>query len=253
MNYNKLLNLASDLGCRLLESGAEISRVEDSVRRLIHAYGIPDGQVFAIPSCLFVGLNPPDEASITRMNRIPPHGTDLDQLELCNAMCRRLCYERPDLDEAAKLVASIPVIRPRYSNLIILLGHFLVAAFFTPFFSGGVMDALCGGLCGLAIGLTSHFFNQIAGSNEFFRTLLSSALSAILALLFVRMGIAQNTDATIVGPLMLLVPGIALTNAMREVMAGDIVSSLIRIAEALLTATAIALGTGAALMLGQLL
>jgi uncharacterized membrane protein YjjP (DUF1212 family) len=52
---------------------------------------------------------------------------------------------------------------------------------------------------------------------------------------------------------MLLVPGVALTTSMREVMAGDMISGITRMTESLLTATAIALGVGAALALGTLM
>ena len=59
--------------------------------------------------------------------------------------------------------------------------------------------------------------------------------------------------ATITFFLMNLVPGIALTNAMREIMAGDIISGLSRTADAILVASAIALGTVVGLAIGQML
>ena len=253
MDCSALVNLSAELGCKLMHSGAEIYRVEDSVRRLMRAYGAQDAQVFAIPNCLLIGLNQEGEQPVTRLCRIPPHGIDLDMLELCNALCRRLCREQPPLEDVARLVAQLDEKRPRFSASVILLGHFFVAAGFTPFFGGGVLDALCGGLCGLAIGLTARLFDRISGSNSFFRTLLSSALSAFLALVLVHAGLASNSDAITVGALMLLVPGAALTTAIREIMASDIVSGVTRFAETLLTATAIALGTGLAMVAGQLL
>lgn len=253
MDHNALVKLSAELGVCLMESGAEIYRVEDSVRRLLVAYGAEDAQVFAVPNCLFVGLNPPDQPPVTSLRRVPPHGIDLDTLELYNGVCRALCADTPPLDEAARRIAEIDGRRPRYSGAITQLGHFLVAAFFTPFFGGGALDALCGGVCGLAIGLSGRLFDRIAGANAFFRTLLSAALSAFLALVMGRLGLAGNTHAMTIGALMLLVPGVALTNAMREVMAGDVISGVTRFAEVLLTATAIALGTGLAMMLGRLL
>ena len=73
MDYDKLLNLGTELGCRLMESGAEIYRVEESVRRLLTAYGV-EPQVFAIPNCLIVSVNTPEGHPLTRMCRIPAHG-----------------------------------------------------------------------------------------------------------------------------------------------------------------------------------
>ena len=77
MDYDKLLNLGTELGCRLMESGAEIYRVEESVRRLLTAYGV-EPQVFAIPNCLIVSVNTPEGHPLTRMCRIPAHGTDIE-------------------------------------------------------------------------------------------------------------------------------------------------------------------------------
>lgn len=253
MDYNGLLNLGTELGRQLMASGAEISRVEDSILRLMQAYGVPDAQVFAIPNCLIVCLTPPGGQPITRVSRIPAHGIDLDRLELCNALCRQLCHDLPSLAEAQQQVSYIAENRPRYGDRAVILGHFLVAVFFTAFFGGGLFDSLCGGLCGIAIALSTRLLSHIAGSSAFFHTIMASAISSALALLLVRFGAAYNADAIIIGALMLLVPGVSLTTAMREVMAGDIVSGVTRMAEAVLTATAIALGTGAALALGQLL
>ena len=247
------MTLGTELGRRLMGSGAEISRVEDSIQRLMQAYGVSQAQVFAIPNCLIVGVTPPDGQAITSICRIPAHGIDLDQLELCNALCRRLCQERPALDQARQMVQEIDTIRPRYSFKAILAGYFLVGAFFTPFFGGNLADSLCGGLCGLAIGLSSSALDRLAGSNAFFKTLLSSAVASCLAQLLARAGLGSNADAITIGALMLLVPGVALTTAMRDIVASDIISGIARLAESVLTATAIALGVGAALALGQLL
>ncbi len=107
MDYNGLLNLGAELGCRLMKSGAEIFRVEDSIKRLMQAYGAPDAQVFAIPNCLIVGITPPEGHPITRITRIPAHGTDMDLLEYCNALCRQLCSQRPPLDQAQQMVLDL--------------------------------------------------------------------------------------------------------------------------------------------------
>ena len=80
MNCDALLNLAMEIGCQLMRSGAEIYRVEESVYRLLQAYGGEDAQVFAIPSCLIVSLRASDGHPVTRMRRIPPHGTDIELL-----------------------------------------------------------------------------------------------------------------------------------------------------------------------------
>ena len=83
MDYDKLLNLSVELGCRLMFSGAEIYRVEESVRRLLLAYGLDSPEVFAIPNCVIVSITTPQGHPITRMRRIAGHGTDIELLERC--------------------------------------------------------------------------------------------------------------------------------------------------------------------------
>ena len=93
------LDLAVSLGYRLLFAGAEISRVEEAVTRLMRAYGVP-GDVFAIPSSLIVTVCPEGEEPVTEMRRIAPHGTDVDGIERYYALARQLCAEHPDVAEA---------------------------------------------------------------------------------------------------------------------------------------------------------
>ena len=229
MDSDKLLNLATELGCLLAESGAEISRVEESVYRLLRAYQGEDAQVFAIPSCLIVSLKAEDGRPTTRMRRIRSHGTDIELLEACNALCRELCRTAPPLDEA------------------------MAPAFFCPLFGGGIWDALSAFFCGLVVGACLLFGGKWLGSNSFLRTLVCSGIASLLSLLLVRAGLGSNVDLVTIGVLMLLVPGVALTNAMRELVAGDTYSGLSRTAEAILIAMGIALGSAVGLGIGQIL
>ena len=70
MNREELLNVAAEAGGLLLRSGAEIYRVEESMHRIFEAYGVRDGNVFAIPSCINVTINTDGGAPLTRVMRI---------------------------------------------------------------------------------------------------------------------------------------------------------------------------------------
>ena len=250
MDYDKLLNLGTELGCRLMESGAEIYRVEESVRRLLTAYGV-EPQVFAIPNCLIVSVNTPEGHPLTRMCRIPAHGTDIELLERCNQLCRYLCNQPVPVLEAQELVADLPRGLRGFSPKILVLAYGATAAFFALFFGGGLLEWLAAALCGLAAGVCLLYGQRFIGSNTFFRTSICAALISGLALLLVTLGLGKDLEAISIGALMVLVPGMALTNAMREIMAGDVFSGLNRTAEVILVATAIALGTALPLLLGQ--
>ncbi len=253
MDYDKLLNMATELGYQLMASGAEIYRVEESIYRLLRAYGLEDPQVFAIPNTLIVSVTTPKGHPITRMIRIPSHGTDIELLERCNHLCRRLCFNPVPLDEAQTQIEALSKDVRTYKPWQMLMGHGLAAAFFTPLFGGGVADSVSAFLCGVLVGLCLMFGGRLIGSNAFFRTTICSAVASLVSLLLVRLGLGHDVDTVTIGVLMLLVPGAALTTAMREIMAGDIISGVNRMAEVLLVASAIALGVMVGVWIGQVL
>lgn len=248
LDQDALLDLSVDIGCSLLESGAEIYRAEDSLRRLLAAYGMGEAEVFAIPNCIIASVTTPEGRPITRVRRIPNHGTDLQQLELYNGLCRRLCRETPAPETARAWMLDLETQRRHYSAQVQFFGYFLGTASFSLFFGGNLWDALCGGLCGLAIAVVIGILGRL-DTGVFFRTLVAAAVSAALAVTFVQLGLGHNLDAITIGAFMSLTPGVALTNSMREFMAGDMVSGVSRLTEALLIATAIALSTGVVLAL----
>lgn len=253
MDYDKLLNMATELGYQLMSSGAEIYRVEESIYRLLRAYGLEDPQVFAIPNALIVSVTTPQGHPITRMSRIPGHGTNIELLERCNDLCRRLCFSPIPLDEAQAQIKALSKGIRSYKPQQVLLGYGLAASFFTPLFGGGLWDSVCAFVCGIIVGVCLMFGGRLIGSNSFFRTTICSAVASLLALLLVRLGLGHDVDNVTIGVLMLLVPGAALTTAMREIMAGDIISGVSRMAEVLLVASAIALGATVGVWIGQVL
>lgn len=253
MEQSKLLNLGVSVGRLMMTSGAEIYRVEESVMRLLTAYGVQP-QVFAIPNCLIVCVNTPSGEPLTCMRRIPDHGVDIEQLDRCNDLCRRLCVQPIDVDVAIEQVQQLETqSNPRYPLPVLLCAYMITAGFFSMFQGGGWYDAPAGALCGLCVGCCCLFGGKFTGANLFFRTLINAAVVGAAATILSAVGIGKNIEPVIIGTLMLMMPGRALTNAMREIMAGDIFSGINRTAEALLTATAIALGCSIPLILGNMI
>ena len=246
LDYNKLLGLVGEMGYRLMESGAEIYRVEESIRRLLQAYGVEQGEVFAIPNCIIISLTSPQGEPLTQIRRMPAHGTDIYLLEQYNGLCRKLCSQAPPFDDALEQMADIRRNHRVYPLWIQLLAYFLGCGMFSLFYGGSPADGVCGGLCGVVIGLCLTLISRL-GANLFFKTVAGGAASALAAVLLTGLGLGENLDRIIIGALMALVPGIAITNAMRDIMAGDMVAGISKGAEALLIGAAIALGTALSL------
>lgn len=243
MDYNLLLELATDLGYRLAMNGAETFRIEESIRRVLLAYNI-ESEVFAIPNCLTVSIETPEGKPMTRMRRIGFHGNDLDTVEKYSNLSRRICTEVPEPTIARQWLIETDKSLRNYSFPIILLGHFLGAFGFAIVFGGNFVDGLCSGISGVLIGLMSWFMGKLK-VNPFFNTIASAFIMAFASYIMAALGIAHNADTVIIGALMILVPGLIFTNAMRDIIFGDTNSGINRIVQVLLIAAAIALGTGA--------
>ena len=244
MNYILLMDLAIDLGYELAMSGAETFRVEESVTRMLAAYGV-DSDVFAIPNYIMITIRRKDGTPITRMRRIGHHGNNMDSVERFNALSRRFVSQRPALEEAHTLLHQTRQSCRSYSRKTRYLAHFLGAGGFGLFMGGTMVDGFSAGLCGLLVGIADNYLDGLK-ANQFFRTIASSFLMAMLAYALGAFGFARNPDAVTIGALMLLVPGLLFTNAMRDIIYGDINSGVNRIVQVFLIAVALSLGTAVA-------
>ena len=248
MDHSKLLDLVSDLGYELAMNGAETFRVEESIYLVLKAYDI-DAEVFAIPNCMHISIEPVIGRPLTRMRRIGTHGSDLDAVERFSSLSRRICAERPAPEIAAQWLIDAKQQRRSFRFPIHMAGYFFGAFGFALLFGGNLADALCSGLCGLMVCLVNHLIEKMGG-NIFFRTVAAAFPMALLASALEALNLVGNIDCVIIGALMLLVPGLLFTNAMRDIIFGDTNSGINRIVQVLLISVATALGTAVALNCG---
>ena len=244
MEYSKLLDLASDLGYELGMSGAETFRVEESITRVLAAYEI-EAEAFVIPNCMHISIAPVLGRPQTRMRRIGAHGHDLDAVARDSTLSRRICQERPAPEIAAQWLAEAKEQKRQYSYPLYLLGNAVGALGFAILFGASITDALLSGLCGIVVGLILTWMDRL-GANEFFRTIAAAFPMALLGYTLNAFFPAIRSDCVIIGALMILVPGLLFTNAMRDIIYGDTNSGINRIVQVLLIAAAIALGAAAA-------
>ena len=244
MNYTLLMELVSQIGCGIARGGAETYRVEESVNRILAAYGV-ESRVYSVPNSLIITIMVPDQPPMTQLCRMERTGTDLDAVEQYSNLGRRICDQKPELETAMQWLRDTEKARKRYNLPKVLLGNMLVAWGFCIFFGGGLMDSVCALACGLLLGIAEHFMGKLK-TNVFFLRIAAAFLMALLAYGISAFGIVPNVDSTVIGTLMLLVPGVLFTNAMRDIIFGDTNSGVNRLVEALLIGVAVALGTAIA-------
>ncbi|WP_288221141.1 threonine/serine exporter family protein [uncultured Clostridium sp.] len=244
MEINEILEVASYAGKIMLESGGEAYRVEETMNRICMSLGVDTASSYATPTVIIASVSYKGIIK-SLVVRISNRSVDLQKIHKVNDLARRLNSENINLEELKKRLKEIEE-EKRYSNNTTILFSAIGAFGFVFLFGGSIKDAVAAFIIGLAVKYVSIKCEEM-GLNSFFITSISAGILALLAILSIKINLANDMDKVIIGSIMLLVPGLAITNAIRDTVAGDLVSGLARGAEAFLTAIAVAVGTGVVL------
>lgn len=243
-----IVECALDVGEAMLRTGAEILRVEDTIMRICTAYGGGIVDVFTILSLIILSWTTSEGKTYTQTRRIYSYGADLKKLEELNALSRYICTDKPSCSKITECVNEIMCSNKKGISKRKLAGCVLETGAFAVFFGGAVYDGFAAAIVGFILYFWDYFF--AAGSrNRVVYSLLESTVAGILCLITVWIGIGQDIDKVMIGSIMLLIPGVNLMNSLRDMMCGDIITGILRLAEALMIAVAIAAGFGLALMI----
>ncbi len=240
MTTERLVSEILDIAETLLISGAEVSRVEDTVMRLGNAYGFARTEVFSITSCIILTIYTQEGECVSQSRRVRRYAIDMDRLEQANALSRMLCAETPSPDRIPALLA--PLQKPaRYNEAVLSAAYFVAAASFAVFFGGGVSDALAAGLTGLAIRWLLRLGDRLA-MNPLIATFFCAFSGSGIIMLLTALTIGKTVDTIMMGCVMLLIPGLAFTSSLRDMISGDTVTGLMGFCDAVIKAVILAIG-----------
>lgn len=234
-----VLGCALNIARRIVECGGEIRRAEETVEFICHAYGIRQMEVFAILSEIQATIRTPDGRYITQIVRIHSWQNNLRQLEAYNALSRKITRETPDpalLDEMFHAVGK----NDKSRRPLTLAAYFTAAFGFCIFFGGNLTDALVAGFVGLMLFVLDTL--KPAWMNSVAHGAIASSAAGILCLLLTHFGIGNSMEHIMMGTIMLLTPGLALGNALRDLLCGDLIAGALRLLQVVLAAAAIAAG-----------
>lgn len=247
MTDEQVLTNAIDIGEQLLINGAEISRVEDTIGRICVAYGIRQSHIFCIASCIIVSIETQDSKWLTQTRRIHNYGTNMYKLDRLNNLSRSICQKRLTW-EAMRLEYEAIINSKEYSPLTLCAVSAISTAAFTVFFGGSLRDGFAAMFVGLLFKVTL-FGMQAIKLKQIFSNIFGSIIAGLACILICHVGFGQNLDAIMIGNIMLLIPGVLLTNSFRDIIGGDMITGLLHFSEALITAVSIAGGFIIATML----
>ncbi|WP_035290863.1 threonine/serine exporter family protein [Clostridium sp. KNHs214] len=241
MNANELIQIASEAGKIILENGGETYRVEETIFRICSAYGEKSAESFVTPTGIVISIST-NNKNLSVVKRIKNRTVNLEKIQRVNELSRKVSCDWMPLDEFKQELKKINN-TPRYSVKTSLLFVSLSSSFFTLLLGGNIKDSIAAFLVGALIYKTSNILSKY-NVNSFFVNILGGFIAALTAYITVFFNIGSNIDKITIGSIMMLVPGLAITNAVRDTIAGDLVSGISRAIEAFLVAIGIAIGSG---------
>ena len=242
MDTNKIIHLAADAGRIILESGGETYRVEETILRICGSFHIKNADSFVTPTGIIISIVNEKDETISLVKRIHKRTVNLEKVSMVNDLSRKITRKALSIEDIEKellLIDSLPV----YKKSTLIISAAIASGFFTLLFGGNYKDFIVAFFIGIIIKWISLKLSAI-NVNDFFVNILGGAIAALISLTSVYIKFGSSIDKIIIGSIMLLVPGLAITNAIRDTIAGDLVSGISRAVEAFLTAIAIAVGTG---------
>ena len=262
----RALELVTRIGEVLLKNVGEIFRVQQTMQLVAKAYGIPGFQVYVLANGLFVSMQE-EGRTITRpvesgdaagqehlasqVRYVPLYSVHLGRVAAVNNLSREIVAQKYTVEEASRKIEQIDKL-PFTSNAVQTLMSGLGAGAFCILFGGSLLDSAAAFLSGLVLWIFVLFLTA-RGANKIMVNILASALVTAMGVLFFHLfSFGDSMDMIVIGSIVPLLPGVPLTNSIRDYLNGDYLSGTIRMIDAVLVACCIALGVGIVLRVFQL-
>lgn len=252
MDYRKLADTAILAGSIMLCGGAETNRVEDTMQRILDTSGADTREVLVLSTALVLTIDDPSISAITKMKRIFSKETNVGNICAVNHLSRQYCSGEICLDEMyeeLKLLGETP----RYPAWLCYVCTLGTVVMFTLLLGGKAMDALLSAASAVVlVGFQLLVAKRNLNPFMFHMASLACATFFVTALTGV-FSISCNLELIVAGTAMPALPGVAITNAIRDTLHGDYISGSARVMEAFVRAISCAVGIGVGLYLGSLL
>jgi len=237
-----ILDITYEAGAILLENGAEISRVEETMHRIADHFGVEDESFFVLSNGIMM-----TGKGFARTKFIPIKGASLDRVVAVNQLSREVAEGKWTLEEVGEKLKQIRAMKPKRTWEQILASAVGSAAF-CILFGGGFADCLASFIAGLVL----WCFVLFVGSRHLSRivnTVTGGLLSSLVCFGLYRIGLGSHLSNMIIGAIIPLIPGIAFTNGIRDMANEDFIAGATRLLDAMLGFFCIALGVALAFML----
>lgn len=246
MDYKLLIDTAALAGTLMLENGAEIYRVEETIDYMLKTSGLKTSEAFVVSTGIMISLDDPSIDALTVIRRVNRGATNLNVVAQVNDISRKFYKKVISLEEAFSQLKHLD--KTQYPWWLKDICTIFVVASFAGMYGGNGYDMLATAIVGIFLAAWLHAGKKI-GLNSLIKDLTASVVISVMASVMVHIGVGMHIDRVIIGAIMVLVPGAAITNAIRDTLHGDYTSGNANILQAFAEAAMIALGVYVGLLL----
>lgn len=257
MDDKSIANMAVLAGEIMLRSGAETYRVEDTIKHILdtaggagapgtgiggsESAGAVRTESFVMLTGIIVTIERPGQEAITVMRRVHDRGTNMHRIVEVNEISRKYCAGDLSAEETWERLENIK--GRQYTVWMYNVATVLVPAGFAPLFGGGLREIFAAGAVGILLAVIMTIGKRMRISSFILNMICAGGVAAAAMALKAWYPLL-NMDTVIISGIMPLVPGVAITNAIRDTLRGDYISGGARALEAFVTAAAVAIGAG---------
>lgn len=244
VDIRKVLELALEAGRVLLRNGAEIFRVEETIDRICWSFGIEEVDSFVLSNGIFLTAYKQGKETFAKVKHIPMAGIHLGIVTEVNHLSREIAAGNIGLEEASERLREIEKLPPKKSIYQVLAAG-LGSGCFCYLLQANLWECLMA-FSVAALMYIFVIFAQKHSMSKIIINIVAGGIITVLALAVTHLSLpfTISLDKIIIGAILPLVPGVAFTNAIRDIADSDFISGTVRMIDAILVFVYIAIGVG---------
>ena len=245
--FNTRVAFVVETARRLHQYGTAAPRLEMAVSRMGERLGLRI-EVWSSPTAIILSASTLDAtntaalAEVTQVMRLPPGDVDLARLCRVDRIADEVIAGTLDVEDGFRQLRALTEPRPRWWWPLSVAAFGIAAAMVAVLLHGAWVDQLAAGLIGIVIGqvtVSSAGHPRMAVASEAIAALLATLIAGAIGAFIVPLAL----KTVVISGLIVLMPGLALTNAVREISTQHLVSGTARLAGALSSLLKLTFGT----------
>lgn len=240
MYINDILNFCVNLARQMIVAGANLERVHLAVEVICKAYGLKDISIFFLSSYISLGAYDSEGNYSSRQASIPPAGIHLERLKSLNQLSYKVAEITPNPKVLAQMLERAEQAK-EYNTLIVLLGRICAMTCLSFMFGGTIREVFPIA----AVTALMHFLMPLlenTGLDRIVINALTMFISTLAALAFVHSGFNGNLAVILITISMIVIPGIPLVNAMRNLLCGREINGILQMLKIVIETLALGMG-----------